>query len=130
MFRLILDELLVTTHGALAALFLDFEGETVELVCDRDLSDHNLRILGAYQGLFLMQLRTLCANADAGEPQRFDRAGISRLDSIDEDLLGRMRSHRAWRVISELKLDELASTRVLPIFARYDERDLALLAEM
>ena len=71
MFRMILDELLVTTHGALAALFLDFEGETVELVCDRDLSDHNLRILGAYQGIFLMQLRTLCANADAGEPQRF-----------------------------------------------------------
>ena len=53
MFRLILDELLVTTHGALAALFLDFEGETVELVCDRDLSDHDLRILGAYQGIFL-----------------------------------------------------------------------------
>ena len=71
MFRLILDELLVTTHGALAALFLDYEGETVELVCDRDLSDHNLRILGAYQGIFLMQLRTLCSNANAGEPQRF-----------------------------------------------------------
>ena len=71
MFRLILDELLVTTHGALAALFLDFEGETVELVCDRDLSDHNLRILGAYQGIFLMQLRTLCDNVVAGEPRRF-----------------------------------------------------------
>ena len=71
MFRLILDELLVTTHGALAALFLDFEGETVELVCDRDLSDHNLRILGAYQGIFLTQLRTLCANVGAGEPRRF-----------------------------------------------------------
>lgn len=71
MFRLILDELLVTTHGALAALFLDFEGETVELVCDRDLSDHNLRILGAYQGIFLDRLRALCANAGAGEPRRF-----------------------------------------------------------
>ena len=71
MFRLILDELLVTTHGALAALFLDYEGETVELVCDRDLSDHGLRILGAYQGIFLMQLRTLCSNADAGMPSRF-----------------------------------------------------------
>ena len=71
MFRLILDELLVTTHGALAALFLDFEGETVELVCDRDLSDHNLRILGAYQGIFLTRLRTLCSNVGAGEPRRF-----------------------------------------------------------
>ena len=45
------------------------------------------------------------------------------------DSLERMRSLRAWRVISELKLDEAASARVLPIFARYDEHDLALLAE-
>lgn len=71
MFRLILNEMLVTTAGALAALFLDYEGETVELVCDRDLNDHDLRILGAYQGIFLGQLRDLCAHADAGAPQRF-----------------------------------------------------------
>ena len=71
MFRLILNELIVTTHGALAALFLDFEGETVELVCDRDLSDHDLRIIGAYQGIFLSRLRTLCAHVSAGAPERF-----------------------------------------------------------
>ncbi len=71
MFRLILDELLVTTHGALAALFLDWEGETVELVCDRDLSDHQLRILGAYQGIFLTRLRTMCSQIGAGTPLRF-----------------------------------------------------------
>jgi predicted regulator of Ras-like GTPase activity (Roadblock/LC7/MglB family) len=70
-FHLILNELLVTTGGALAALFLDYEGETVELVCDRDLSDHDLRILGAYQGIFLAQLRKLCEDMSAGVPQRF-----------------------------------------------------------
>jgi hypothetical protein len=70
-FRLILHEMLATTGGALAALFLDYEGETVELVCDRDLNDHDLRILGAYQGIFLTRLRTLCSHAGAGEPQRF-----------------------------------------------------------
>jgi predicted regulator of Ras-like GTPase activity (Roadblock/LC7/MglB family) len=70
-FRLILHEMLATTGGALAALFLDFEGETVELVCDRDLNDHDLRILGAWQGIFLTRLRELCAHAGAGEPQRF-----------------------------------------------------------
>jgi hypothetical protein len=70
-FNLILNEMLVTTRGSLAALFLDYEGETVELVCDRDLNDHDLRILGAYQGIFLDKLRTLCSNADAGAPQRF-----------------------------------------------------------
>jgi hypothetical protein len=70
-FHLILNEMLATTRGSLAAIFLDWEGETVELVCDRDLNDHDLRILGAYQGIFLDKLRTLCSNVDAGPPQRF-----------------------------------------------------------
>ena len=71
MFRMILHELLATTTGALAALFMDYEGETVELVCEHDLDDHDLRILGAYQGIFLSQLRALCAGVDAGDPHRF-----------------------------------------------------------
>ncbi len=83
MFRLILHELIATTSGALAALFLDWEGETVELVCEHDMSDHELRILGAYQGIFLSRLRTLCATTGAGEPHRFkiefaDSAVLSR----------------------------------------------------
>ena len=52
-------------------IFLDFEGETVELVCDRDLSDHDLRIFGAYQGIYLIRLRELCAKAKIGSPHRF-----------------------------------------------------------
>ena len=71
MFRMILHELIATTNGALAALFLDYEGETVELVCEHDLDDHNLRILGAYQGIFLTQLRTMCTGIGAGDPHRF-----------------------------------------------------------
>jgi hypothetical protein len=68
---MILHELLATTSGAQAALFLDWEGETVELACEHDLSDHELRIIGAYQGIFLSRLRTLCAKVDLGEPRRF-----------------------------------------------------------
>ncbi len=71
MFRLILNELLATTAGAQAALFLDWEGETVELACDHDLSDHELRIIGAYQGIFLSRLRELCAKVEAGAPRRY-----------------------------------------------------------
>ena len=71
MFRMILHELLATTAGAQAALFLDWEGETVELACDHDLSDHELRIIGAYQGIFLARLRELCAHVQAGEPYRY-----------------------------------------------------------
>jgi hypothetical protein len=68
---MILHELIATTSGALAALFLDFEGETVELVCEHDLNDHDLRILGAYQGIFLTRLREHCDAAGAGQPLRF-----------------------------------------------------------
>ena len=68
---MILHELIATTNGALAALFLDYEGETVELVCEHDLDDHNLRILGAYQGIFLTQLRAMCDNIGAGDLHRF-----------------------------------------------------------
>lgn len=71
MFRLILDELLATTGGAMAAIFVDWEGETVELVCDRDLNDHDLRIVGAYQSIYLTRLRELCERIGAGEPLRF-----------------------------------------------------------
>jgi predicted regulator of Ras-like GTPase activity (Roadblock/LC7/MglB family) len=70
-FRMILHELLATTAGAVAAMFLDYEGETVELVCDRDLDDHTLRIVGAYQGIFLTRLRELCMHLEAGAPQRY-----------------------------------------------------------
>ena len=68
---MILHELLATTGGAMAAIFLDWEGETVELVCDRDLNDHDLRIVGAYQGIYLMRLREMCDRIDAGQPLRF-----------------------------------------------------------
>lgn len=70
-FRQILHELLATTSGSFAAIFLDFEGETVELVCDRNLSDHDLRIVGAYQGIFLSRLRDLCTRVAIGAPHRF-----------------------------------------------------------
>lgn len=79
MFRMILHELLATTSGSLAALFLDWEGETVELACEHDLSDHELRIIGAYQGIFLSRLRTLCSAVEAGEPRRFKIELTSRV---------------------------------------------------
>ena len=44
MFRMILHELLATTAGAQAALFLDWEGETVELA-PRAVEIHHLELL-------------------------------------------------------------------------------------
>lgn len=71
MFRLILDQLLATCGGSLAVMFCDYEGEMVELVCDRDLSDHDLRIIGAYHAIYLTKLRNMCEQMDTGKPQRF-----------------------------------------------------------
>ena len=71
MFRPILEELLNSTRGSIAALFLDYEGETVELLSAHELDNDDLKIIGAYQGIFLTRLRQLCAQLSAGEPQRF-----------------------------------------------------------
>src|SRR5687768_71634 len=78
---MILHELVATTSGAFAAIFLDFEGETVELVCDRDISDHDLRIVGAYQGIFMSRLRELCERVKIGSPKHF------KIDFVDTTFL-------------------------------------------
>ena len=61
-FQKILHELVTSTPGAIGALFLDWEGETVEMLGARpfDADDHDLKIVGAYQGIFLTQLREMC----------------------------------------------------------------------
>lgn len=72
LFRQILLELLQSTDGSLGALFLDWEGECVEVVTERpfDADDHDLRVIGAYQGIFRTQLRKLCESIDGGDPLR------------------------------------------------------------
>lgn len=72
LFQTILLELLQSTDGSLGALFLDWEGECVEVITERpfDADDHDLRVIGAYQGIFRTQLRKLCESIDAGRPQR------------------------------------------------------------
>ena len=67
----ILRNLLDTTHGAIAAMFLDYEGETVALLTEHDLAEDDLRIAGAYQGIFLNRLRRLCGTIAVGRPMRF-----------------------------------------------------------
>ena len=70
-FSTILHELLTATPGSIAAIFLDYEGETVEMVSEHDLEPDDVRIVGAWQGIFLTQLRALCGHMDVGQPKRF-----------------------------------------------------------
>jgi len=85
--------------------------------------------------IWLLVLLTLPIVGRAAHAEPSPRPKVARasdhpgLESIDKVSLGRMRVLRAWRVITELELDEMSSTRVLPIFARYDGRDLALMVE-
>lgn len=72
-FQRILRELLEVTPGAIGAVFLDRGGEAVELWSDRvfDVGPEGLRAIGAYQGVYLGELKRLCERIGAGPPQRF-----------------------------------------------------------
>ena len=72
-FRRILSELLHAIHGSLGAGLLDWEGESVESVTERpfDADDHDLKVIGAYQGIFMTRLKRLCDDIAIGAPRRF-----------------------------------------------------------
>ena len=72
-FQRILQKLVMSTNGALGAIFADFEGEAVEVVTERpfEAGDHDLRIVGAYQGIAMSQLKEVCAKSGIGKPVRF-----------------------------------------------------------
>lgn len=72
-FRNILRDLLKATDGSIGAMFLDQQGESVEVTTERpfDADDHDLKVIGAYQGIFLSQLHRICETIEAGRPKRF-----------------------------------------------------------
>jgi predicted regulator of Ras-like GTPase activity (Roadblock/LC7/MglB family) len=72
-FRDILADLLQTTRGAIGAAFVDSEGESVEVASARpfDTDDHELRVIGAYSGIFLSHLRRIADATESGSSRRF-----------------------------------------------------------
>lgn len=72
-FREILADVLQSASGAIGAIFLDSEGESVEVVSARpfDTDDHELRVIGAYAGIFLSQLRRVAEATDLGATRRY-----------------------------------------------------------
>jgi hypothetical protein len=69
----ILRDVLGSTHGAIGAVFLDSEGESVEVVTVRpfETDDHDLRVIGAYAGIFMSQLRRVANTTDGGDVARY-----------------------------------------------------------
>jgi predicted regulator of Ras-like GTPase activity (Roadblock/LC7/MglB family) len=86
-FQRILYDLLAATDGAMGAVFLDYEGETVEALSYEHVEPDELRAFGAYQGIFLDRLRKIARNAECGKPQRFtiayENAKVLSLDVQD-----------------------------------------------
>jgi len=65
-FQYVLANLLANNDHALGALFLDGTGETVDLAC-ADFSPYEMRVIGAYLGIYLRQLEKVLANNELGE---------------------------------------------------------------
>ena len=65
-FQYILAHLLANNDGALAVLFVDEVGETVDLAC-ADFTPYDMKILGAYVGIYQRQLVEMLAGSDYGE---------------------------------------------------------------
>jgi hypothetical protein len=58
---------LANNDDVLGALFLDGSGETVDLACGAGFSPYEMRVIGAYLGIYLRQLEKVLANNELGE---------------------------------------------------------------
>ena len=73
----ILANLVANNDGAIGALFIDDTGETVDLACT-DIPPHELRVAGAYLGIYLRNLGRMLVDSELGPPQvmHIHRGGI------------------------------------------------------
>jgi hypothetical protein len=81
--------MLQETDGGIGAVFLDHEGEAVELWAERpfDIGLDGLKAIGAYQGIHLSDLGRLCARTESGTPLRiathFENATVLSCALVD-----------------------------------------------
>lgn len=68
MFQFVLANLLANNEDCLGVLFLDGTGETVDMAC-AGLSPYEMRVLGAYLGIYLRQLEKVLTGNHLGKPQ-------------------------------------------------------------
>ncbi|RMH15296.1 MAG: hypothetical protein D6696_21130 [Acidobacteria bacterium] len=67
-FQYTLANLLAANEGALAVLFLDDSGEVVDLACTEH-EPFQMKIVGAYVGIYLRQLSAVFEQAQLGTPK-------------------------------------------------------------
>lgn len=66
-FQYTLANLLANNEGAISVLFLDETGECVDLACS-DFTHYEMKITGAYMGIYLRQMQALAERIDCGVP--------------------------------------------------------------
>lgn len=114
-----LRDLVLRTDGAIAAILLDREGETVQVIGEDFLRDE-LKVIGAYHGIFVSEVEKISASQNLGKVERIkiDWAGSTMLNKLLEDgyylvlvLCSGSNEALAWKELercSELLLQELA----------------------
>jgi hypothetical protein len=76
-YHYILANLLAVNDRAAGVLFLDDTGETIDLACaERDPEE--MRVLGAYLGIYLRTIERVAADGALGEPRliHLERGGL------------------------------------------------------
>lgn len=63
----ILANLLAANEGATGVLFLDDTGETVDLSCSAATTPYDLKVMGAYLGIYLRQIEAVSERTRLGE---------------------------------------------------------------
>lgn len=73
MFEAILRDLLESTPGAIGAIVLDQEGESIHFWAERvfEIGPDGLKAVGAYQGIYLSELKRIAERVDLGDLRRF-----------------------------------------------------------
>lgn len=64
-FQYILANLLAQNDGSVGVLFLDGDGETVDLACS-EYTPYQMKVVGAYLGIYLRQIGALVKEQSAG----------------------------------------------------------------
>jgi predicted regulator of Ras-like GTPase activity (Roadblock/LC7/MglB family) len=65
-----LDAIVHAVPGVIGVILVDFEGEAV-LGATNGISNYDLKVIGAYGGIFRDQIRRLCRETNLGMPLTF-----------------------------------------------------------
>ena len=96
-FESILQKLVNQADGAVGAMLLDWEGESVEVV-GVDIPEDELRLVGAYQAVFLDRLNKVCSETSVGQPEKFEV-------SLEESIFLNWVLHDGYYVVLVLRPD-------------------------